>query len=339
MKWRYQMKIRVIGAGAMGMLVASRLIRVSAEVELVTRTSEQAQLIREQGLLLTTGIGTSPSNNNERDTFKISPRVFSFEEATAYAITDIETSELPDIVLLMMKQTSITGELASAIQLQLRKPTSRLVCFQNGIGHIELLQRYIPQEQLLIAVTTEGALKHSPRHVEHTGRGMTWVGDDSNGIRTKNDKGLVKNFKNLLNNAGFTVNLSNNITSKVWNKLLINSVINPITSILQVRNGQLTDLPASYALMRSLFDEGVVLADKLGIELANDLWEQLLEVCRKTANNQSSMLQDVLSQRRTENEAITGGLLAKARETEVEMPTHNTMYLLLQSIEQQWETI
>ncbi|NOU95422.1 2-dehydropantoate 2-reductase [Paenibacillus sp. LMG 31456] len=331
------MKIRVVGAGAMGMLLASRLISAGANVELVTRTIGQAQLIREQGLLFTAG--AESVNNSNKDIFKVTPVVLCFEEAAASAEAVKETAELPDMILLMLKQTSITEELAAAMKVQLRKPGSKLVCFQNGIGHIELLQRYIPQEQLLVAVTTEGALKHSPHHVEHTGRGMTWIGDDKSGIQAINDNTLVKKFKKLMFDAGFTVNLSNNITSKVWNKLLINAVINPITAILQVRNGLLPELPASYVLMRTLFDEGVMLADELDIELAPDLWEQLLDVCRRTANNQSSMLQDVLSKRQTENDAITGGLLARARGTEVVMPTHNTMYHLLRSIEQQWETI
>jgi 2-dehydropantoate 2-reductase len=324
----------------MGMLFAAYLIRTGRKVELVTRTSEQAQLIREQGLLVTAAEAQNINHNETgrpRAEWAVNPAVLSFKEAVAFAITSEKSEELPDLVFLMVKQTSITDELAVAIKKQL-KPGSRLVCFQNGIGHTELLKRHIAAVQLLTAVTTEGALRRSSRHVEHTGKGMTWLGADESVTLTEIDKKIVKNTQNLLADAGFSVSLSNNITSKVWNKLMINAVINPITAVLRIRNGLIPELPAARALMRSLYEEGAALADKLEVELAPDLWEQLLEVCRLTANNQSSMLQDVLSRRRTEAGAITGGLLDKAREAGVTMPGHETMYQLLRSIEQEWET-
>jgi 2-dehydropantoate 2-reductase len=115
-------------------------------------------------------------------------------------------------------------------------------------------------------------------------------------------------------------------------------VINPLTAILQVTNGVLPELPAALTLMRTLYEEAKELADKLNITLAPDLWEQLLAVSRLTAHNRSSMLQDVQSRRRTELDSITGGLLAKAREAGVRLPAHETVYALVRSIEQQWDT-
>jgi 2-dehydropantoate 2-reductase len=319
------------------MLLASKLTGSGSRVELVTRTEEQARVIREQGLFLTEG-AVSTGRNEELAAYRVEPEVFDFGKAAASSQKGGAGADLPDLVLLTVKQTSITEAMAAAVRDQL-KPGSRLVCFQNGVGHIELLRRYIPEDKLLIAVTTEGALKHSPCHVEHTGLGVTWLGAPKTDTDGGNNEALVKKIQKLLQDAGFSVFLSNNITSKVWNKLLINAAINPITAIMQIRNGMLLELPAAMTLMRTLFEEGARVADKLNIELAEDLWEQLLEVCRRTANNRSSMLQDVLSRRPTEIDAITGGLLASAREAGIEIKTHNTMYLLLRAIEQQWETI
>jgi 2-dehydropantoate 2-reductase len=324
--------VRVIGAGALGMLAAARLVQSGTKVELVPRTIIQAEEIRSQGLLYTGKLSESAET-----TSIVRPEVKAYEELESKGIGG-SSDEPPDYIFLMVKQSSITEVLALTLSKQL-KPSSRLVCFQNGIGHIAILQRYIPVEQIWVAVTTDGALKHSARHVEHTGMGTTWLGSIQPVSDLDDDNHNEKKLLNLLNDAGFETFVSNNITSKVWNKLLINTVINPLTAILQVRNGILPQIPSTLPLMRSLYEEGAMLADKLGIELAPDLWEQLLNVCERTAANQSSMLQDVLARRLTETEAITGGLLAEAWRVGVELPTHAALYYMIRSIEQQWEII
>lgn len=317
------MKVRVIGAGALGMLLAASIRAAGGDVELVTRSRGQAERLKRDGLLLTRN-----AEGGTRESITVRPAILSSDEL-------MSSRHAPDAILLAVKQTAVTDELAQSVAAQLR-PSSGLVCFQNGIGHTDLLSARIRPEQIWLAVTTEGALKHTPAKVEHTGSGITWLGPMVSTNTAPTGANWEKKLQIVLSNAGFSVSLSNQMTSKVWNKLLINAVINPLTAILQTTNGMLPELPASRELMRRLFDEAAALADALGIGLADDLWEQLLAVCRRTANNQSSMLQDVRAQRTTELDAITGGLLTKARRTGIQLPTHETVYRLVQSIEQQW---
>ncbi|WP_036745750.1 ketopantoate reductase family protein [Paenibacillus sp. UNC451MF] len=323
------MKVRVIGAGALGMLIAASLAEAGIQIELVTRSREQADTLSEEGLLLL----KKKSDASQQEVI-VRPIVMS--EDKLELTTGVQAA--PDVILLMVKQTAVTEELADKIAAQM-KPETRLICFQNGIGHTDILSRSIPAEQIWLAVTTEGAFRHHSRCVEHTGRGLTWLGPLSMPNDQKNEDDLEKKLQKMFQDAGFNVSLSNKITSKVWNKLLINSVINPLTAILQIPNGKLTQLPATMPLMRALFEEGVQLAGKLGIELADDLWEQLLTVCERTAANQSSMLQDIRACRLTELDSITGGLLAKAQQAGMGLPAHRTVYQLVRSIEQQWGKI
>ncbi|WP_179232787.1 ketopantoate reductase family protein [Paenibacillus rigui] len=327
------MRVEIIGAGALGMMIAASLTGAGHEVRLVTRTLEQADAIRSKGLLLSGGMECSAVAGDEEQVTLYPSAVYAYDELQQ----DNGCEADAECVLLMVKQTAITDAFAAFVGGRIRAD-GRLVCFQNGIGHTEALSRFIPASRMLLAVTTEGALRHSLRHVEHTGRGLTWIGALAPDSPTAEDNFFQKKLQSQLQNAGFAVSLSNQITSKVWNKLLINAVINPLTAVLQVTNGALIELPALSPLMRSLYEEACGLADKLGIPIAPDLWEQVLEVCRLTANNRSSMLQDVQSRRRTELDSITGGLLVKARETGYKLPTHEAVYALVRSIEQQWET-
>lgn len=323
------MKVRVVGAGALGMLIAASLAETGISLELVTRSREQAEKAAAEGLRLL-----------KRKTDTVQAEVTVRPDVIAAADLELHSKRglSPDVILLMVKQTAVTEALAQSIAAQMM-PETRLICFQNGIGHTDILSRFIPPEQIWIAVTTEGALRHDSRSVEHTGSGVTWIGPLIMPLEENKDKILEKKLQKMFQDAGFSVSMSNKITSKVWNKLLINSVINPLTAVLQVPNGMLLQLPAVMPLMQSLFEEGIQLANRLGIELANDLWDQLLMVCERTAANRSSMLQDILACRRTELDSITGGLLAKARQAGEELTTHRTMYQLVRSIEQQWKKI
>ncbi|MCS7463428.1 2-dehydropantoate 2-reductase [Paenibacillus doosanensis] len=320
------MRVRVVGAGALGMLLAASLSVRGTNVELVARSGEQAARLESEGLLL-----TDRDDAGEPLSVTARPRIFAADELASGGAAKHGP---PDVVLLTVKQTAVTDDLARELADQL-KPDSRLVCFQNGIGHTDVLSRHISAGQILIAVTTEGALRHSQRHVEHTGRGSTWLGSLEEGEAT-GSAAMQKKLQNLFQDAGFAVSLSNQINSKVWNKLMINAVINPLTAILQIPNGMLLKLPAAMPLMRGLYEEGAGLAKQLGIGLADDLWDQLLDVCRLTAANSSSMLQDIRARRRTELDAITGGLLAQARRIGMELPTHAAVYQLVRAIEQQW---
>ncbi|GAA4857994.1 2-dehydropantoate 2-reductase [Paenibacillus vulneris] len=319
------MKVRIIGAGALGMLFAASLARSGAvHIELVTHSREQSERVSAEGLRLL----TKSSESGQQD-IRVRPFVIAEEEL----ISSPDSLPAPDWIFLMVKQTAVTERLARTIADQM-KPETRLLCFQNGIGHTDILAQCIPENRLWLAVTTEGALRHHSVCVEHTGSGETWIGPLINDA--SQDRHLEKNLQKMFQDAGFSVSLSNKITSKVWNKLLMNSVINPLTAILQVPNGMLLQLPAAQGLMRALYEEGLELAARLEIELAEDLWEQLLKVCERTAANQSSMLQDIRARRLTELDSITGGLLAQAKQAGLTLPTHHTVYQLVRSIEQQW---
>jgi len=116
--------------------------------------------------------------------------------------------------------------------------------------------------------------------------------------------------------------------------LLVNSVINPLTAVLGVPNGRLIESEHLLRLMRRLADEAVALARTVGVSVRDDFWDQLTAVCRNTATNDSSMLQDVRQGRETEIEWINGAMLRIAGTCGVSMPTHRTVYDMVKALEQ-----
>jgi 2-dehydropantoate 2-reductase len=118
----------------------------------------------------------------------------------------------------------------------------------------------------------------------------------------------------------------------MWNKLLINAVINPLTAIFQIKNGELLNSLYIKDLMMALLEEGRKVAKYAQIDISDDLWEQLLQVCERTAENQSSM-KDIAEGRITEIDWINGALLNWANPYKLALPTHQTVYRMVKYLE------
>jgi 2-dehydropantoate 2-reductase len=86
--------------------------------------------------------------------------------------------------------------------------------------------------------------------------------------------------------------------------------------------------------MKRLIDEGKAVAEAYAIDLVYpDLYELLFDACTQSANNLSSMLQDILNRKRTEIDAQNGALCRYGEQKNVELPTHQTVVQLIKLME------
>jgi 2-dehydropantoate 2-reductase len=109
---------------------------------------------------------------------------------------------------------------------------------------------------------------------------------------------------------------------QVWAKLFVNVGINALTAIHGCRNGELLDMPAVRAQLVEAVREAAAVARALGIPIVADPVAATLEVCRATAENVSSMLQDVRQQRPTEIDAINGAVVEHGHRLQISVPVN-----------------
>ena len=93
---------------------------------------------------------------------------------------------------------------------------------------------------------------------------------------------------------------------------------------MRVKNGVLPEIPPAWELAVAAATEALAVARASGIELNVDLATRLREVCTATAANRSSMLQDVLSGRRTEIEALNAQVTARSESHHIPTPVNRT---------------
>jgi 2-dehydropantoate 2-reductase len=206
-----------------------------------------------------------------------------------------------------------------------------VICLQNGIGHMEKLRAACPGIDFIEGVTTEGALRLDERTVRLTGMGEVWLaGADAEERERDRQKMLLER----LHKAGIKCLVSKNIKDQIYAKLLVNAVINPLTALFGVKNGDLPQDNTRYRLMRGLYEETlrVLRADSDYVPTGGE-WERILDVCRLTAANTSSMLADVQAGRPTEIAGINGGIVRLARRFGIGAPMNEAAVAWITALE------
>ena len=289
----------VLGAGAVGSLFGARLAAAGNRVLLVGRPAH-VEAVRADGLVVE---GLEPGR------FRL--------EATATLPPGADA----EIVLLTTKSFDL--EAASEAVARAVRPAPS-VALGNGLGIESLalagLQRggWTAAETVLVrAIHTVPATLLGPGRVRASGTGEVVFGrPEAAGAAAQATRVAVELFRR----SGFSVRESPDLELELWRKAAVNAAVNPVTARRRVRNGALLEGPAR-SEAESLLAEAVAVASAVGVALTLDVARaDLARVLTATAENRSSMLQDVERGRPTEIEAISGEILRRGEALGLALP-------------------
>ncbi len=207
-----------------------------------------------------------------------------------------------------------------------------VIFMQNGIAHLDH-DRHIGEAVAVYGTTTEGATCHGPGHIYHAGVGKTFLGFQHPPTLDSSHR-LVRVIERL-QAGGMNATTTESILNRIWAKLFINVGINALTVINNCKNGVLLELPEAQLQMRQAIEEAQCVAEVLHIKV-NAHWRDTLEVCRATADNLSSMLQDVRKKRKTEIDAINGEVARLAASLGLQAPMNVELVRKVKDIEKQY---
>ena len=129
----------------------------------------------------------------------------------------------------------------------------------------------------------------------------------------------------------------NNSRAELWRKLAVNCAINPLTALLDCPNGELRQHPDRVAL---ICREVAAVIEREGYHTSEtDLRYYVDQVIESTAENISSMLQDIRAMRHTEIDYITGYLLKRARAHGITVAENSRLFELVKRKESEYERI
>jgi len=231
-----------------------------------------------------------------------------------------------DVLLVTLKAWQVSDAVRSlAVTLPSSSP---VILLHNGMGTIDELKSI--SQPLLMATTTHAA-RHDGNIIIHVASGVTHIGP------ARAQDGDYSYLADTLQEALPDVAWHDNIRAQQWRKLAVNCVINPLTALWNCPNGELKKHPQ---LVATLCAELASVIEREGIHTsADDLRYYVEQVIDSTAENISSMLQDVRSLRHTEIDYITGYLLKRARAHGISVPENARLYDMVKRKESEYERV
>ena len=289
------MQVAIVGAGAVGSALGATLSTVGP-VTLVGHENDHVRALQTEPLRVTLPDGAK--------------RAVDLDVVTDHAVvTDV------DLVILAVKSYDTAQALADVAPFL---DAVDLFTVQNGLGNLEQMADVVEPTRVIGATTTLGASIARPGRLTIESVGTTRVG------RPWAENGpTVDAIAERFSTAGLDTSVVTDIRRAIWEKVLINVGINPVTAIGQVENGALRRDPGR-SLLEAAVREGARVAAAAGYRIEAPV-TKALDVVAATAGNRSSMLRDVDAGSRTEIAALNGAIVEQGVALGLPVPVNRTL--------------
>ena len=284
------MKYAIIGAGANGLLPAYLLKKAGHDVQVVVQHEEQTALLNEQGII----------HDGNRQQIKAYTNIEQIDPEAIIILT-VNYEELPPILRL----------------LKIRCASNRIIFLQQGMLFLEKA-RTLSHRHIAAAILETDCVKLNEVEISFS---------KSTQITCGLIKGSAEEFQPILETTAWKGRWVENLEDQLFESLLFNSLIDPLTAIMKIRNGELITNPHAYELFRNLYNE-------LYLAFPEIEWLQPIEkvaaVCAAEPNRASSMLADRLAGDPME---IEGLMLYVLNRSNLDLPLFRAFYHLLKTVE------
>lgn len=160
----------------------------------------------------------------------------------------------------------------------------------------------------------------------HAGFGKTWVGAPHGSRVPQAEVVLVAKS---LNRSGLHVLPEARIEQVLWEKLAVNACINGVTALLNCKNGTPASNRHGQHVFRTVCKEIEDLMEATGLEVPTELLTRVLLVSSQTAENFSSMQQDITGCRSSEIDYINGFAVKQGARLQIPTPANDVIYNLI----------
>jgi 2-dehydropantoate 2-reductase len=316
------MNIAVIGAGAIGGILAVRLA-LSGHAVTVVEQGEHLDAIRKKGLKL---VGPDGAQEVARD---------------IRAVATCADAGVHELVFLALKAYVI--ETVAPQMPALFNDDTIVVSTQNGLpwwyfqnfngphaGYrlksadpTGVIERSIESRRLLGCVVYPAGDIVAPGVVRRLEGDRFPIGELDG-----TESARVRNVAEVLVGAGLKAPVLPDIRSEIWLKLWGNMSFNPISALTHATLADICEEPATRALAADMMREAQALAEKLGVTFRVPL-EKRIEGAAKIGKHKTSTLQDVEAGRQVEVDALIGAVIELGELTGTATPATRAVHALL----------
>lgn len=304
-----QVKVCIVGAGALGSTIGGTLAAGGCSVWLLDSYAAHVDAVNQTGLRMLEGA-------TER-LVKVT------------ACTGAEGLGTVDLVIVLVKSFH-TGEAVASV-LSIIGPDTLVMSLQNGLGHEDIIASIVGRERVLAGKTYVGGVFLAPGHVRSGVAGKeTVIGELDGGTSVR-----VERIAAAMNKAGLITIVSRNIMGTMWDKLLINVAGGALTAITKLTYGGLYSLPILKECSLNAVSEAIEVAKANGVALSiTDPHEAWVKASAGLPPEfKTSMLQSLDKNTITEVDFIHGSVVRWGERCGVSTPVNSTLVACVKGIE------
>lgn len=293
------MKIAIAGAGALGSRFGFVLQQAGNDVTLIDGWPDHVNQIRTNGLKVTLDDTTYTSQI---------PVLFPNEVTDSMAM---------DLIIVFTKSMQLDQMLQNITPI-IGKQTS-ILCLLNGIGHEDIIEKYVARENIFLGNTMWTASLVAPGHTQSFGTGSVSLQNLVAGNESQ-----AQLIAACLSEAGLNAAYTDNIHYSIYRKACVNGTMNGLCTLLEANMTTFGQTQPAHMLVTNIVNEFAAVAEHEGLELDTAEIISHVESCydpNTIGHHFPSMYQDLIkNHRRTEIDYINGAISRKGRKYGVATP-------------------
>ncbi|MEA4865168.1 MAG: ketopantoate reductase family protein [Sphaerochaeta sp.] len=252
--------------------------------------------------------------------------IFLNGQRTPFRYCTPEEAKPADLIILATKNHHL--EDAIGLMRSSVGPDTAILSLLNGIESEQILAAEFGQEKVLYSFAVGLNSTHTGNAITYTAEGRIVFGEKDNKVSRR-----VTAIADLFEKAGISYLIPEDIQLEMWNKFMLNTTYNTISSLLYATYADF-DQSAVLELAHLICREVQMVAAKEGVLLPDSLIEQNHRiVCSLGSEGKTSMCQDMEAGRKTENAWFCGTVIKLGEKHGIATPTCKALSLLVQAKE------
>jgi 2-dehydropantoate 2-reductase len=299
----------VVGAGPVGSIVAAFLARAGYEVTLCDIFPELVEPARDPGIIIEGAEHLQQKIPN-----------------TCTHVDDLAKTP-PEVIILTVKANALPL-ITSAIET-FYHPGMYVVSWQNGIDTEMVLCELLGEKAVMRAVVNYGCNLVKPGHVHMAFHHPPHFIQELD----KESQPAAIAIAEALTRSGLNTQHTDQITSMVWRKTIMNACMNPVCAVTGLTMAQVMNDPIVFQIVDALVKECVMVARANEISLGWAFYPYAIDYMKKAGEHKPSMLIDIEMKRRTEIDFMNGKFVEYGERTELKTPYNRTLRALVKALE------
>ena len=311
------MNILVIGAGGVGIGLATSVASQGADVSIYAR-GETAKAIKENGIKRC-GLFTH----------------YEIREIPVYESYEEIPKDHFDYIFICSKTTA-NEDIAENLNRNraILNKSTKIIIFQNGFGNDEHYLKHFTKKQVFSARVITGFTRPE-RHISEV---TVYTEPVLLGSLQGENPDSLQEIADLITASGIKCEITTEVDKYLWAKMLYNCTLNPLGAILDVTYGQLTENPYTLDIMNSIIDEIFEVIKASPYETLWDTPDEYRDIFYSklvpdTYNHYSSTHQDIKRKIPTEIDSLNGKVIQLGKLNNVNVKTNEFIYNLIKAIE------